>query len=380
MVGSIFFQKITLEGYKIARIINSPAKYIQGKGELQNISQHIRPLGKSFLIIADEFVLGLTRETIEQSFSDQEGTLTFESFRGECSKQEVSRLQTIVQENDIDVIVGVGGGKTLDTAKAVAYYSKLPVVIVPTIASTDAPCSALSVLYTEEGVFDEYLILPKNPDIVLVDTQIVANAPARLLAAGIGDALATYVEARACYEANAIPMAGGTITKAAISLAELCQQTLFEDGVKAFLAVEQNLVTKAVENIVEANTYLSGVGFESGGLAAAHAIHNGFTVIDDPHHLYHGEKVAFGTITQLVLENRSIEEIQKYVNLCAEIGLPVTLEEMGITEDIESKIRKVAEASCQEGETIHNMPFPVTPDDVYAAILAANTIGKKLKS
>jgi glycerol dehydrogenase len=363
----------------MARIINSPTKYIQGKGELQNLSKYINSLGNSFLVIADEFVLSFTRETIEQSFSDQEATLTFETFRGECSKQEVNRLQTIAKENQIDVIVGVGGGKTLDTAKAVAFYSNLPVVIVPTIASTDAPCSALSVLYTEEGVFDEYLILPKNPDIVLVDTQIVANAPARLLAAGIGDALATYVEARACYEANATPMAGGTITKAAITLAELCQKILFEDGLKAFLAVEQNIVTKAVENIVEANTYLSGVGFESGGLAAAHAIHNGFTVIDDPHHLYHGEKVAFGTITQLVLENRSIEEIQKYIAFCAELGLPVTLEDMGITEDIDSKIRKVAEASCREGETIHNMPFPVTPDDVYAAIIAADTLGRKFK-
>ncbi|BDG33105.1 glycerol dehydrogenase [Parageobacillus thermoglucosidasius] len=363
----------------MARIINSPTKYIQGRGELQNLGKYINSLGNSFLVIADQFVLNFTKETIKQSFSDQESTFTFETFRGECSKQEVNRLQTIAKEKQIDVIVGVGGGKTLDTAKAVAFYSKLPVVIVPTIASTDAPCSALSVLYTEEGVFDEYLILPKNPDIVLVDTQIVANAPARLLAAGIGDALATYVEARACYEANATPMAGGTITKAAIALAELCQNILFEDGIKAFLAVEQNIVTKAVENIVEANTYLSGIGFESGGLAAAHAIHNGFTVIDDTHHLYHGEKVAFGVITQLVLENRSTEEIQKYIAFCTELGLPVTLEDMGITEDIEPKIRKVAEAACQEGETIYNMPFPVTPDDVYAAIISADILGRKYK-
>ena len=234
----------------MARIINSPAKYIQGKGELQNLSRHISSLGDSFLIIADEFVLGLTRETIEQSFSSQEGALTFEQFRGECSKQEVNRLQTIAQENDIQVIVGIGGGKTLDTAKAVAYYCKLPVVIVPTIASTDAPCSALSVLYTEEGVFDEYLILPKNPDIVLVDTQIVANAPARLLAAGIGDALATYVEARACYEANAIPMAGGTITKAAISLAELCQKTLFEDGPVHLIFGDGSNVEDPIKNVI----------------------------------------------------------------------------------------------------------------------------------
>ena len=361
----------------MARILISPGKYIQGKGELQHIADHIGHLGKSFLFIADNVVHGITRDTIKKSFSNKDASLFFETFRGECSKQEINRIQNIVTEKGIDVVVGVGGGKTLDTAKAVGYYTKRATVVVPTIASTDAPCSALSVIYTEEGVFEEYLILPKNPDIVLVDTQIVANAPARLLAAGIGDALATYVEARACFEANKTPMAGGSITRAAIGLAELCQKILFEDGVKAFLAVQKKTVTRAVENVVEANTYLSGIGFESGGLAAAHAIHNGFTVLDDVHHLYHGEKVAFGTITQLVLENRKMEEIEKMIRLNLELGLPVTLEQMGITENIEEKIRKVAEAACAENETIHNMPFQVTADDVYAAILAADNIGRR---
>ena len=364
-------------GLNMARILISPNKYIQGKGELINIHKHIGHLGNSFLFIADEFVQKITKATIEESFSNSNSTITFATFRGESSKQEINRLKNIVIENKIDVVVGVGGGKTLDTVKAVGYYTNLPTVVVPTIASTDAPCSALSVIYTEDGVFEEYLVLPKNPDIVLVDTQIVANAPARLLAAGIGDALATYVEARACYEANAIPMAGGNVTKSAIGLAELCQKILFEEGVSAYLAVQRKTVTKAVENVVEANTYLSGIGFESGGLAAAHAIHNGFTVLEDVHHLYHGEKVAFGTLSQLVLENRHMEEIEKMIRLTIELGLPVTLEQMGVKEDVEAKIRKVAEAACAENETIHNMPFKVTPDDVYAAILAADSIGKR---
>ncbi|REJ13473.1 MAG: glycerol dehydrogenase [Caldibacillus debilis] len=360
----------------MARILISPGKYIQGKGELHHIHEHIGRLGKSFLFIADEFVMGITKNIIEKSFANTDASVLFETFRGECSKQEIERIKKIAVENKVEVVAGVGGGKTLDTIKAVGYYTQLPTVVVPTVASTDAPCSALSVIYTEEGVFEEYLILPKNPDIVLVDTQIVANAPARLLAAGIGDALATYVEARACYEGNGKPMAGGSVTKAAIGLAELCQKILFEDGVKAYKAVQRKTVTQAVENVVEANTYLSGIGFESGGLAAAHAIHNGFTVLGDVHSLLHGEKVAFGTVTQLVLENRGMDEIEKMIRMNISVGLPVTLEQMGITENVEEKIWKVAEAACSEGETIHNMPFKVTPDDVYAAILTADSIGK----
>jgi glycerol dehydrogenase len=85
----------------------------------------------------------------------------------------------------------------------------VPVAIAPTIASTDAPCSALSVIYTDSGEFDRYLMLPHNPNMVIVDTKVVAGAPARLLAAGIGDALATWFEARACSRSGATTMAGG---------------------------------------------------------------------------------------------------------------------------------------------------------------------------
>ncbi len=151
-------------------------------------------------------------------------------------------------------------------------------------------------------------------------------------------------------------MAGGKCTQAALALAELCYNTLLEEGEKAMLAAEQHVVTPALERVVEANTYLSGVGFESGGLAAAHAIHNGMTAIPDAHHYYHGEKVAFGTLTQLVLENAPVEEIETVAALCHSVGLPITLAQLDIKGDIPTKMRLVAEAACAEGETIHNMP------------------------
>ena len=153
--------------------------------------------------------------------------------------------------------------------------------------------------------------------------------------------------------------------------------TLLEEGEKAMLAAEQHVVTPALERVIEANTYLSGVGFESGGLAAAHAVHNGLTAIPDAHHYYHGEKVAFGTLTQLVLENAPVEEIETVAALSHAVGLPITLAQLDIKEDVPAKMRIVAEAACAEGETIHNMPGGATPDQVYAALLVADQYGQR---
>ena len=306
--------------------------------------------------------------------------LVFEEFQGECCETEIKRLGSRFQENKCDLVVGVGGGKIHDSAKAAAYYQGAPVVIIPTIASTDAPCSALSVIYSETGVFERYLFLNSNPDLVLVDTDIIAAAPSRLLVSGMGDALATYFEARAVAASGALSCAGGKPTKGALALAKLCYETLLEDGVKAKLAVEAGACTQAVENIIEANTYLSGIGFESGGLAGAHAIHNGLTVIKDCHHLYHGEKVAFGTLTQLVLENAGQESLEEVIGFCMDVGLPTTFAELGMARPDKDLLMEAAVRVCSPGDTLGNMPFEVTPEMVYAAMVGADALGRYFKN
>ncbi len=356
-------------------IIISPSKYIQGNGALDNIGQYVSVFGQRPLAIADNFVMGLTRERVAASCEGENIKVGFDLFGGECSRVEIERLVDVCRTQENDVIIGIGGGKTLDTAKSVAYYLKIPVVIVPTIASTDAPTSALAVIYTPEGEFSEYLMFPSNPNMVIMDTGIIAAAPVRTLVAGMGDAMSTYFEARANGLSGQATMAGGLPTRAAQTLAKLCYDTLIADGEKAKVAVENGVVTKAVENIIEANTYLSGIGFESSGLAAAHAIHNGLTKLEECHHLLHGEKVAFGTLTQLVLENAPQSEIDELLCFCRTVGLPTNLHEMGVQELNHEKLMDVAQASCAEGETIHNMPFPVTADAVYAAILTAHQLG-----
>ena len=359
------------------KVIQSPAKYLQGPDASTLFGQYAKNLADSFFVIADDFVMKLAGEKVLNGLHSHDISCHAERFNGECSHVEINRLIAILKQHGCRGVVGIGGGKTLDTAKALAHFMGVPVAIAPTIASTDAPCSALSVIYTDAGEFDRYLLLPNNPDRVIVDTKIVAGAPARLLAAGIGDALATWFEARACSRSGATTMAGGQCTQAALALAELCFNTLIEEGEKAMLAAEQHVVTPALERVIEANTYLSGVGFESGGLAAAHAIHNGLTAIPDAHHYYHGEKVAFGTLTQLVLENAPVDEIETVAALCHSVGLPITLAQLDIKQDIQAKMRIVAEAACAEGETIHNMPGGATPDQVYAALLVADQYGQR---
>jgi len=363
----------------MARIIGSPSRYIQGKGTLKELNKYTEKLGKKLLVIVSASGKKRVSAAVEASIAGTDTSVTWEIFNGECSRNEINRILKAYQEIGGEVVVGIGGGKILDTAKAVAFYAKTPVVIVPTAASTDAPCSALSVVYTDEGQFEEYLWLPANPDIVLMDTDIVAAAPVRLLVSGMGDALATYFEARACQRSNATSCMGGSVSMTAITLARLCYDTLIADGLKAKIAVEQKACTAAVDNIIEANTFLSGIGFESGGIAAAHAIHNGLTCIEETHHMYHGEKVSFGVITQLVLENVPTEELEEVVAFCMDVGLPITLEDLGIKQIVPEQIMEVAKLACAEGDTLHNMPFPVTPELVYDAILAADALGHYYK-
>lgn len=363
----------------MSKIMIAPGRYVQGTGSIHEIGAHIKSWGSKALVLGGKNGVGSVRKAIETSLIKAGLAVCFEAFGGECSRSEIDRIGALVKDKGIDIVIGVGGGKALDTAKAIAYYARLPVAVVPTIAATDAPCSALAVIYTVEGVFESYLLFPKNPDLVLVDTEIIAKAPVRLLVSGMGDALATWFEADACSKSFASNLPGGSSTMAALNLARLCYDTLIQYGYLAKLAVDQGVATEAVDKIVEANTLLSGLGFESSGLAAAHAIHNGLTVLAETHQAYHGEKVAFGTLVQMVLENRSRKELEEVLHFCNEVGLPTTLAEIGMVQITEEKIMKVAEASCAVGETIHNEPFAVQAQLLYSAILAADAIGRDFK-
>jgi len=211
-----------------------------------------------------------------------------------------------------------------------------------------------------------------------MDEDVIAQSPVRLLVSGMGDALATFIEAKAARKSGALNMGGFPPANAAYELAHLCYNTIISEGYKAMIASRNKVKTKAVADIIEANTYLSGIGFESGCLAAAHAIHDGLTVIHEFHNMQHGEKVAFGTLTELVLEDAPMDEIEEILDFCTSVGLPVCFADMGY-EPSREQIMAAAVGACGEGETMCNEPMEVTPEDVYAAFITADAIGTAYK-
>jgi glycerol dehydrogenase len=355
-----------------------PGRYVQGAGALARLGPELARFGgKAFLLCAPSVIYRLMPLFDIDVAAHVE--VVKEPFRGECSDEEIARVSELVVGSGCDVVAGIGGGKTLDTAKAVAHSLKLPVACAPTIASTDAPCSALSVVYTPDGRFKRYLIHGTNPNLVLVDTSVVAQAPVRFLVSGMGDALATWFEADSCRTKYAANMSGDLGCEAAYTLARLCYDTLLEHGLSAKMSCEAHVVTHALEHVVEANTLLSGLGFESGGLAAAHAIHNGLTVLGGAHGSFHGEKVAIGVLASLFLTDKTSEIVDEVYDFCEEVGLPATLADIGLEGVSDDDLMRVANAATAPGETIHNEPVPVTPEMVFAALKLADAEGRARK-
>jgi len=355
-----------------------PGKYIQGVGAIGELPALIDLLGKQGLVLASPSVKDKVFPARDVDRSAR--AIPIEVFRRECCEDELSRLSVILGRIHADVLVGMGGGKTIDTAKIAADRAGIPVIIVPTIASTDAPCSGCAVLYSKDGVFDSVSYQKVNPAVVLVDVGIIVAAPTRFLVAGMGDALATWFEARSCERTHSANECGGYGTAAGFGIARLCYETLLSHGVAAKLAVERHLVTPAFERIVEANILLSGIGFESAGLAAAHSIHNALTALAETHSYYHGEKVAFGTLAGLQLADAPADEVATVYSFCEDVGLPTTLDGIGLGNADRQHLMEAAKKACSPDQPIHHEACVITPEIVLDAMLAADALGKQRKS
>lgn len=361
-------------------VLIAPRKYVQGKGVLQEIGEYTSILGKPALVLWDTCVKGLIEATVTASFEKAKVDLIDVVFQGECTKEEAQRVAQIAKKDKADVIIGAGGGKALDTAKAAAIELGLPYATCPTIASNDSPTSAATVWYDEEGNCQGFDCWPFNPDLVIVDTEVIAKAPVSTFVSGMGDALSTWVEAEAAYKTRALNLAGGCTTQAALTLARLGFDLLMEYGVEAKRAVEQQVVTPAVERVVEANVLHSGLGFESSGLATAHMVANILPSFPECHHLMHGHKVGFGVITQLCLDDeKPVDEIYEIVDWEIAVGLPVTFEELGLKNITRERLQPIGDFCAGEGSLSESHPFKVTSDSVVDACIAADALGRERK-
>jgi len=356
-----------------------PGRYVQGYNALAVLKEEAQRLGAKAVVLCDPFVYKNYLEDIKINLGE-DCEAQYIEFGGECSDEEINRIRSLV--DNADVVIGVGGGKTLDAAKILAIDIKAKIITVPTLASTDAPCSAVSVVYTSEGLYKRIVFHPRNPDCVLVDTSIIVKAPVRLLVAGMGDAFATYLEAKDCKLTHTKNVIGRSVTLSSFSLARLCHETLIENGVSAKLAAEQQVATPAFEAVVEANTFLSGMGFENCGLAGAHGIEAALTALDATHDNWHGEKVALGILVMMFLTPKKPALIDTVYSFCESVGLPTTLADVGLIDVTDNELMQVATVACKKGDLIdkaYSSIMDITPDKIFGTIKLANAEGIRRK-
>ncbi len=359
-----------------SRAFGCPQRYIQGPGEFSHVFEYGREYGQRFLFLIDGGIYDMILGVIGAIKNRAGCSFETVSFSGESCMEEVARLASLVAACHCDVLVGVGGGKVLDTAKLVADEVDLPRIIAPTSASSDAPAADWAAIYTPEGVHIGGRRTRRSTELVLADSEIIAKAPSRLFSAGIGDALATWFEAMAC-ERSSTPNCvtrGYRRTRAAMAVSKECFDILMQDGVAALRAVKAKTVTEAVENVIEANTLLSGIGFINGGLAAGHGIHSGLSEVPGGEKSLHGEKVAFALLAQLVIENAPFREIREIMEFLHAVDLPVTIEQLGIACTPEN-LERIAEHTVDRNPLIHHEPVAVSRELVKNAIVVANAYG-----
>lgn len=316
------------------RILGAPRRYIQGPGALSRLPEMMAALGRSPAIVADPIAL------------DREGAplpdVPVLRFAGEITHPEIDRLTEEARRAGADVVVAMGGGKAIDAGKGVSKRLGSPIVVVPTIASNDAPTSRLIVVYDEQHAIVGVEMLASNPDVVLVDTAIIARAPRRLLAAGIGDCMSKTFEARACAAAGGNNFFGGKPPLAALALADACYATIRRDAVAALEACDRDVPDQALENVVEAAVLLSGLGFESGGLSLAHSLTRGLTAHPKLAGALHGELVAYGTLVQVAHEGLAAEDRAGIAAFSEACGLPRRLADLGLPDPSASDYATIA--------------------------------------
>ena len=363
---------------KNTRAWASCGKYIQGPGELNNLFLYAKKIGSKALAVIDGFLYDELSEKLSVLAQQSGCTAGSVKFDSEVTEELINALAEKVKDNGADVIIGIGGGKSIDVAKGIAFLTRNPVIIVPTIASTDAPASGLSVIYEKNGKHKGEWFYDFNPEIVLADSEIISKAPARFLISGMGDALATLFEAEANWNSDSPNLVynndgGFKPTCAGKAIAAECYRVIREYGVSAKIAIENGIINDALENVIEANILLSGVGFENNATAGAHSVADGITALKEGAKTMHGEKVAFGTLCQLIIENRDPEFISDIYDFCISVGLPVTLNDLYV-EGTDENIDLIAENSMHS--CWGNEPFDVSKEDVVAAIKTADSYGR----
>lgn len=356
----------------------APTQVLRGSQALNHSGEAIARLGQRPLIVGGD---SLRESPMQSVLKQQRLNYCFTSYSPDCSEVSLASLREAVASHQADFIIGIGGGKALDTAKLLAHQCKLPVVTVPTSAATCAAWTALSNIYSEQGAFLYDVALDRCPDLLVLDYSLIETAPQRTLVAGIGDALAKWYEASVSSGSSPV-----TLVIAAVQEARVLRDILFQKSADAL----KEPGSDAWREVVDATVLLAGVIGGLGGAqcrtVAAHAVHNGLTHIVDAHDALHGEKVAYGILVQLRLEEMlqgnqlAAAARQQLLKFYAEIGLPQTLDDLGLGNITLAELRQAAEIACSEHSDIHRLPFKVVPEQLMAAMVSTTTSVERSRS
>lgn len=349
----------------------APAQVIRGDQALAQSGARLALLGRRPLIVGGDRTLTAVQPFLQPALSSQTFTVAQASYGADCSEEGLTQLRQAVAGHQSDFIIGVGGGKALDAAKLLAYQCQLPIATVPTSAATCAAWTALSNVYSEQGAFLYDVGLPRCPDLLILDYGLVKTASRRTLVAGIGDAIAKWYEASVSSGHSE-----QTLLIAAVQEARILRDILFQ---KSKAALEEP-GSSAWREVVDATVLLAGVIGGLGGAqcrtVAAHAVHNGLTHLLASHGTLHGEKVAYGILVQLRLEEilqgnqLAATSRQQLLKFYAEVGLPQSLGDLGLANISLSELQRAAEVACAAGSDIHRLPFEVVPSQLMAAMVS----------
>jgi glycerol dehydrogenase-like iron-containing ADH family enzyme len=343
----------------------APAKVIRGSKVLEQVGAAIARLGGRPLIVGGKHTLTLAEPLFKLQLD-----LSQASYGNNCSEASLKSLRKAAKEHKADVIIGIGGGKALDTAKLVAHQLQLPVVTIPTSGATCAAWTALSNVYSEDGAFLYDVALEGCPDLLILDYDLIKTAPQHTLVAGIGDAIAKWYEASVSSGHSE-----QTLIIAAVQQARVLRDILFQKSAPALKEPESEVWREVVDATVLLAGVIGGLGGAQCRTVAAHAVHNGLTHVPG-YSSIHGEKVAYGILVQLRLEEMvqgnqlAASARQQLLKFYAEIGLPVSLGDLGLGDITLTQLQKAAEVALKPNSDIHRLPFAVALEMLMAAMVS----------
>ncbi|MEG4225322.1 iron-containing alcohol dehydrogenase family protein [Microcoleus sp. N9_B2] len=358
----------------------APACVLRGRSAIAQAGDAIARFGKRPLIVGGSNSLAAAKPYLQPILEQQQLQSAETQYGNDCSETSLETLRAAAASHEADFIIGVGGGKALDAAKLVAYQCKIPIVTIPTSAATCAAWTALSNIYSEQGAFQYDVTLARCPDLLILDYGLIQTAPQRTLVAGIGDAIAKWYEASVSSGHSE-----QTMIIAAVQQARILRDILFQKSATALKEPGSETWQEVTDAAVLLAGVIGGIGGAQCRTVAAHAVHNGLTHLLASHGTLHGEKVAYGILVQLRLEEMlqnnqlAASARQQLLKFYAEIGLPQTLDNLGLGDVSLTQLQQAADIACNPDSDIHRLPFKVVPEQLMAAMVSTTAPVGELK-